>query len=77
MRFRKEMRERGIADSAALARAIGMDRTTTWRVLNGRGHAGPDFVDNVLHAWGLPFDELFMSANKSRRRQASVAAIAA
>ena len=67
-RFQREMKKRGIPDSAALARQIGMNKTTAWRVLNQEAKAGPDFVDNVLEAWGMEFHDLFTSAKPVGRR---------
>lgn len=66
-RFKREMKRRGIDNSAALARNVGVHKTTAWRVLNGEAKAGPDFVDQVLDAWGLEFHDLFKSAKPARR----------
>lgn len=67
-RFNREMKRRGLADSAALARAIGVHKTTAWRVLNGQSRPGPDFVNRVLDAWGLEFHDLFDDPRSKRAR---------
>lgn len=69
-RFAREMKRRGIADSAALSRAIGMNKSTTWRVLNGQSRPGPDFTVRVLEAWGLEFHDLFDDPRRTRSRAA-------
>lgn len=67
-RFNREMKRRGLADSAALARAIGVNKSTAWRVLNGQSRPGPDFVNRVLEAWGLEFHDLFDDPRSKRSR---------
>lgn len=70
-RFRREMKRRGLADSAALAREIGVNKSTAWRVLNGQSRPGPDFVNRVLEAWGLEFHDLFDDPRSKRSRTAA------
>lgn len=70
-RFNREMKRRGLADSAALARAIGVNKSTAWRVLNGQSRPGPDFVNRVLEAWGLEFHDLFDDPRSKRSRTAA------
>lgn len=70
-RFQREMKRRQIENAAELARQIGMNKTTAWRVLNQESKAGPDFVDNVLEAWGLEFHDLFVSAKPKSRKTAA------
>lgn len=67
-RFKREMKRRGIPDSAALAREIGVHKTTAWRVLNGQARPGPDFVNRTLECWGLEFHDLFDDPRTTRSR---------
>lgn len=76
-RFLREMKDRGIPDSAALAREFGMNRSTTSRVLKGECTAGGAFVVNALAAWGLPFEELFTDPKPKRKKRESASADAA
>lgn len=66
-RFKREMKRRGIKNSAELARNIGVAKTTAWRVLNGEAAPGPNFVYSVLDAWQLEFHDVFKSAKPARR----------
>lgn len=65
-RVKREMKKRGIPDSAALAREIGVNKSTAWRVVNGHSRPGPDFVNALLRAWGLEFHDLFDDPRKTR-----------
>lgn len=65
-RVRREMKKRGLADYAAMARDIGVNKSTTWRVMNGHARPGPDFVNALLDAWGLEFHDLFDDPRKAR-----------
>ena len=65
-RLKREMKNRGIPDSAALARDIKVNKTTAWRVLNGHSRPGPDFVNALLAAWDLEFHDIFDDPRKTR-----------
>lgn len=65
-RLKREMKKRGIPDSAALARDIKVNKTTAWRVLNGHSRPGPDFVNALLAAWDLEFHDIFDDPRKTR-----------
>ncbi|QFP96654.1 helix-turn-helix DNA binding protein [Gordonia phage Denise] len=67
-RFKREMKRRGIPDAAALARVTGLNKSTTWRVLNGHARPGPDFVNAVLRTWDMEFHDLFDDPRKTRPR---------
>lgn len=70
-RFKREMKKRDLADSAALARDIGVNKSTAWRVLTGQARPGPDFVNCVLAAWDMEFHDLFDDPRKTRPRKAA------
>ncbi len=70
-RFKREMKRRGIPDAAELARQIGVNKTTAWRVLNGHSRPGPDFVNHVLAAWEMEFHDLFDDPRKTRPSRAA------
>jgi transcriptional regulator with XRE-family HTH domain len=70
-RFIREMKRRNIPDAAALARTVGVHKTTAWRVLNGQSRPGPDFVNRVLDAWGMEFHDLFDDPRTKRSRTAA------
>lgn len=70
-RFKREMKKRGIKNSAELARSIGVHHTTAWRVLNGESAPGPNFVCSLLDAWGMEFHDIFKSAKPMRRMVAA------
>lgn len=81
-RFDRELKKKGLLhprgsklagkpNATAFAKQIGMDTATTWRVLNGNAKAGPDFVENVLDAWGMEFHDLFKATPRTRRRVAA------
>lgn len=70
-RFKREMKKRGLPDAAALARNIGVNKSTAWRVLNGHSRPGPDFANRVIDAWGLEFHDLFDDPRKTRRSRAA------
>lgn len=65
-RLKREMKKRDIADSAALARSIGVNKSTAWRILNGHARPGPDFVNALLFAWDIEFHDIFDDPRKTR-----------
>jgi transcriptional regulator with XRE-family HTH domain len=68
-RLKREMKKRGLDDAAALARDIAINRSTAWRVLNGRARPGPDFVNALLDAWDLEFHDIFDDPRKTRPKR--------
>lgn len=65
-RLKREMKKRGLEDSAALARDIKVNKSTAWRVMNGHSRPGPDFVNALLAAWDLEFHDIFDDPRKTR-----------
>lgn len=65
-RLKREMKRRKLDDSAALARDIGVNKSTAWRVMTGHARPGPDFVNAILSAWGLEFHDLFDDPRRAR-----------
>ncbi|AIT13080.1 Cro protein [Mycobacterium phage Spikelee] len=70
-RVKREMKKRGIPDYAALARDMKVNKSTVWRVMNGRARPGPDFVNALLDAWDLEFHDLFDDPRKLRPKKAA------
>lgn len=65
-RLKREMKKRDLPDSAALARSIGVNKSTAWRVVNGHARPGPDFVNALLSAWDIEFHDIFDDPRKTR-----------
>jgi len=70
-RVKREMKKRNIPDYAALSRDIGVNKSTTWRVMNGHARPGPDFVNALLRAWDMEFHDLFDDPRKTRPAKAA------
>lgn len=68
-RLKREMKKRGLPDSAAFARDIGVNKSTAWRVLNGHARPGPDFVNALLAAWDLEFHDIFDDPRKAHQKK--------
>ncbi|MFT7841558.1 transcriptional regulator [Saccharothrix sp. BKS2] len=58
--FSKTMRLAGFRSDYALARSMGVNRSTVTRVLTGQLHPGPAFIGGALTALApMQFDDLF------------------
>lgn len=67
-----EMRSRYGTDQA-IANAMGVDKSTAGRWLNGRGEATGRFIGTVLLTWPVAFDEAFVAVEEvAERRRARV-----
>lgn len=57
----------------AIATALGVDKSTVGRWLNGAGEATPRFIGAVLLTFATSFDEAFMCVEEvAERRKARV-----
>lgn len=68
-RFHREMKKRGLPDAAAVARNVGLHKSTVWRVMNGHARPGPEFVNALLAAWDLEFHDIFEDPRRARTRR--------
>ncbi|MBB4962683.1 transcriptional regulator [Saccharothrix violaceirubra] len=58
--FRKAKRLAGFPSDSAVAKAIGVHRSTVKRILDGEIYPGPAFIAGMIMAFSpLRFDDLF------------------
>lgn len=65
-----ELREKYGTD-ADIGRAMGVDKATAWRWLNGTGEATPRFIGAVLLSFPVSFDEAFICVEEVAERRAA------
>jgi DNA-binding XRE family transcriptional regulator len=58
-RFNRELKSRKIAGPTALARDIGVHKSTCSRVMNNEAQPGIEFARKITAAWGLEIPDLF------------------
>ncbi|WP_447005150.1 transcriptional regulator [Saccharothrix isguenensis] len=62
------MRSARLHSDYALAKAMGLDRSTVGRVIKGQLQPGPAFIGGALSALDRQFDDLFEVVEVSRPR---------
>lgn len=58
-RFQQLRDAQGLDTVQALATALGVDKGTASRVLNGKAAPGPRFISSVLTTFPVKFEEVF------------------
>lgn len=58
-RFQELRDEQGLDTVQSLAAALGVDKGTASRVLNGKAAPGPHFISSVLLTFPVKFEEVF------------------
>ncbi|MDQ1206174.1 helix-turn-helix transcriptional regulator [Microbacterium sp. SORGH_AS_0862] len=58
-RFQQLRNEQGLDTVQSLASALGVDKGTASRVLNGKAAPGPRFISSVLMTFPVKFEDVF------------------
>lgn len=58
-RFQQLRDEQGLGTVQSLAAALGVDKGTASRVLNGKAAPGPHFISSVLLTFPVKFEDVF------------------
>ena len=58
-RFEELRREQGLDTLQSLATALGVNKGTASRVLNGKSAPGPTFISSVLTTFPVKFEDVF------------------
>ncbi len=57
--FLRAARSRGLQNTLAIAKALGMSHTSVGRVLNGEYAPGTAFISRSIRLFGVKFEDLF------------------
>ena len=63
-RFQQLRDEQGLDTVQSLAPALGVDKGTASRVLNGKSAPGPHFISSVLLTFPVKFEDIFEIVDK-------------
>jgi len=74
-RFQQLRNEQGLDTVQSLASALGVDKGTASRVLNGKAAPGPRFISSVLTTFPVKFEDVFTIVSEPGER-ASIATAA-
>lgn len=57
--FKRLQKDKGFKSDTKLSSAMGINRSTLWRVKKGKCSPGKDFIAGALKALEVTFDEIF------------------
>lgn len=72
-RFQQLRDEQGLDTVQSLATALGVDKGTASRVLNGKSAPGPHFISSVLLTFPVKFEEIFNVVGETPATEAALA----
>lgn len=58
--FESLRKDQGLDTVQSLATALGVDKGTASRVLNGKAAPGPRFISSVLRTFPIKFEDVFV-----------------